>query len=241
MQSVFVYFCTFAIFNNNISWPAGYGLDDKLFLGSVIACYGITVANLTVATNILNWTWIAWVVMTFELVAVFLYLIIYGSIRSLPDLYDYWRILFGNLDFWLGLFLVCTCCVGPSIGSRLFWRTFFPRDVDIVREIEVYGLPVPEDKALGGGGIAEAEAVLHGTLHNRGPGQDAISLIQDGLEQSSTPHLPEQAIEPTSKTTISRRMSVYSTLSRKSETYTGYAFDKTDPTTEKPEDIVSEV
>ena len=197
-----------------------------MFMGAVIACYGITVANLTVGTNILNWTWIAWVVMSFELIAVFLYLIVYGSIKSVPDLYDYWRIIFANLNFWLGLMLVVVCCVAPNIGAKLYLRIFHPQDFDIVREMEVLGLPIAHPEYLAEEDKAEAVFLtsrrsMHGPSHGGSPEEAAhVRYGEDGVSHSS-------AEDERRRTT--RRMSVYSTLSHKSGTYAGFAFDKTDP------------
>lgn len=227
LQSVFVYFFVYAIFCGNIFYKAGWPLEDKLFIGAAIAGYAITVSNLTVGSNILNWTWIAWVVIILEVLSVYLYLLAYGSIQSLPELYGYWRILFGTLDFWVGLFLVVVCSLAPSTCSKVIQRTWRPRDVDVVRELQLYNLPLPGD----GRTATQAEAVLTGKPTPKEqemakkPTSPHVSYPQ-GLEQG----YPAADISmPRGSRSLSRRMSVYSTLSRKSETYAGFAFDKTDP------------
>ncbi|CAI2167189.1 19988_t:CDS:2 [Funneliformis geosporum] len=132
-QSAVCFFVPFGLFQYGASHATGLtnnGLDD---LGTLVAGAVVVTTNLYVGINIMNWTWLAFVVICISILSFYVWVEFY-SIWASIGFFRMDLILFSELDFWLGILLAVFISILPRFTVKYLHKSYYPTDTDIIRE-----------------------------------------------------------------------------------------------------------
>ncbi|KAJ1963195.1 phospholipid transporting ATPase, partial [Dispira parvispora] len=112
------------------------GLDDAELneMGTVVSVGVVCVANLYVAINMMNWTWIVPVVTVLSTLSFSLFLGVYCRL-NVSALYLIDTQVYTQGNFYFVVALVIVVCMFPRLFGKFVHENFFPNDVHIVREV----------------------------------------------------------------------------------------------------------
>lgn len=139
-QSVICFYAGYFLFNQ-VESKTGQAVDHQIF-GTGVAMFVIVSVNLFVGTNIRNWTWMVFVAVFVSFVGFFAYVAVYAQFK-VSAAHRVERRMFGSGAFWIGLVAVAIMCLLPRLTLRAWYTTFWPSDLDIIRERQKYGLGPP--------------------------------------------------------------------------------------------------
>lgn len=134
-QSVLVFWSSYLLF-----WPAntvthnGLGVDDVKRMGVYVAVCAVIVVNLYVLFNTYRWDWLTLLIQAISILFFFFWTGVWTSSPSSVYFYKGAEEVFGQLSFWVLLFVTVVICLLPRFTFKSAQKVFFPRDVDIVRE-----------------------------------------------------------------------------------------------------------
>ncbi|KAJ1993758.1 phospholipid transporting ATPase [Dimargaris cristalligena] len=147
-QSLVCVLIPFYVYNLTASAHSS-GLDDTELneVGTIISIGVVCAANLYVALNTMNWTWIIPVVVTLSTLSLSLFLGIYCQL-DVSALYHMDVQIYTQGNFYFVLAIVLILCMLPRFFIKFISQTFFPSDADIVREVvhlysRLYSRPSP--------------------------------------------------------------------------------------------------
>lgn len=103
--------------------------------GTTAAIYCITIVVLFTAFNIKLWTVIPLIAVLFSILSAIAFTIFMSSVNISMNLQGLAPVIFKELRFWLGLFLLSCICFIPRAAYRLYQIMEHPSNHDIVREI----------------------------------------------------------------------------------------------------------
>ncbi|RKP39749.1 hypothetical protein BJ085DRAFT_13927, partial [Dimargaris cristalligena] len=134
-QSLVCVLIPFYVYNLTASAHSS-GLDDTELneVGTIISIGVVCAANLYVALNTMNWTWIIPVVVTLSTLSLSLFLGIYCQL-DVSALYHMDVQIYTQGNFYFVLAIVLILCMLPRFFIKFISQTFFPSDADIVREV----------------------------------------------------------------------------------------------------------
>lgn len=113
---------------------SGRGLNDNRQMGVFIANAAVVVVNTYVLMNMYRWDWIIVLVTVISTLLIFAWTGIYTSFTASFQFYKAATECYGTLTFWVTTLLIVILCLLPRFASKAIQKTFFPRDIDIVRE-----------------------------------------------------------------------------------------------------------
>ncbi|KAL7750740.1 phospholipid transporting ATPase [Sorochytrium milnesiophthora] len=134
-QSLVAYFCVQYLYWDATVSPSGYD-TDHYEMGTVMAMYAITTANLYFCLTIRNWTWITLVMSGLNICLFPIYVWLYAALPPSSPIAGLHQRLLPNPSFWLGLVVVLVIALLPRFLATYISTTYYPDDVDIVRERE---------------------------------------------------------------------------------------------------------
>ncbi|CAG8454936.1 14685_t:CDS:1 [Funneliformis caledonium] len=132
-QSIVCFFIPFGLFQYGSSHVTGLtnnGLDD---LGTLVAGAVVVTTNLYVGLNIMNWSWLAFVVICISILSFYIWVEFY-SIWASIGFFRMDLILFSEIDFWLGILLATFISILPRFTVKYLHKSYWPTDTDIIRE-----------------------------------------------------------------------------------------------------------
>ncbi|KAI1181113.1 hypothetical protein F4777DRAFT_2583 [Nemania sp. FL0916] len=134
-QSVITFFIPYLVVYNTPS-IAGNGKDvsERLRLGAYIAHPAVITINLYILINTYTWDWLTVLIIVISDLIIFLWTGAYTSSTFAGTFYGAAPQIYGELSFWIVLFLVPLLCIAPRYASKAMQKVFWPYDVDIIRE-----------------------------------------------------------------------------------------------------------
>lgn len=197
-QSLVIFFVNYGAFHN---WISGEGRSVDLYImGTSTALNAIIIVNVYHWLHLRRWNWIATLLMFLSMAAAFIYLPIYTAFpgTALSGLGNtIWQLGL----FWLVLLLNIVICFLPNISVKYIARMLWPKDIDIVREVEKYHKNTDHVVQDEGGGVSGVSAAIHKQtgLVKRKLTQENLHLnqfIQHRRSQSlvASPRLSHQAV-----------------------------------------------
>jgi hypothetical protein len=107
---------------------------DNLEIGTTMAIACVTMANLFIGFNMKSWTIIHHVTVWASIALMYIYVAVY-SLLPFSSVYGFEEVVYGGAVFWLCIALIIVVAFLPRYIYRYCQRTFYPRDVDIIREL----------------------------------------------------------------------------------------------------------
>ncbi|CAG8515290.1 11234_t:CDS:10 [Ambispora gerdemannii] len=228
-QSVICFFIPFATMHYGSSHANGLDNNGLQQLGTLIAGTVVVTVNLYVGLNILSWTWMMFVVIGLSILSFYAWAEFYSLFVS----FAFFRVdqfLYTEVDFWLTISLAVLLSILPRFTIKYLHKTYWPIDVDIVRE-QVYRLKKPKHRKKQGRSreIPEEDQIpiaprktddSSGTQHE----------YPDSDSEQEMPAPPSPKLEPTTPSTFARTVSLRSEDqllfmdSGKRQSFTGFAF-----------------
>ncbi|KAL7748762.1 phospholipid transporting ATPase [Sorochytrium milnesiophthora] len=158
-QSLVSYFCGQYLYWDATVSPSGYD-TDHFEMGTVMAMYAITTTNIYICMTLRNWTWITFVSSFLNIIVFPMYVWFYSVYSETSPIYGFDQRLLPNPAFWLSLAVVLVIALLPRIIIMYVMTTYFPEDVDIVREIELRGGQTAADEEEAGIRAADSQTDL---------------------------------------------------------------------------------
>jgi phospholipid-translocating ATPase len=235
-QSAICFFVSFGIFQFGSSHPTGLTNNGLTDLGTIVAGSVVATVNLYVGLNIMNWTWMAFVIIILSILSFYAWVEFYSIWAS----FGFFRldlILFSEMDFWFGVALAVLISILPRYTVKYLHKTYWPTDTDIIREKirkekknkrQRKDLEAEEEKVP----ITSSGKVLDNSSFNT----SSITINDDMLSDNSLSDIPipkERIIPKLPKITtiqkgragsIRSEEQVYHMQSGKRQSFTGFAY-----------------
>uniref|UniRef100_A0A0D6QTP4 Phospholipid-transporting ATPase n=1 Tax=Araucaria cunninghamii TaxID=56994 RepID=A0A0D6QTP4_ARACU len=107
-------------------------------IGSLWTIAVVVLVNLTLAMDILSWTWITHIALWGSIIATWICLVIVDSIPELPNYGTIYHVLTWG-SYWLNLILIICLALLPRFVVKIIKQRFWPSDIQIARELEIKG------------------------------------------------------------------------------------------------------
>ena len=137
-QSVIVYYGVVSFILEGASDPRGYVVDKQL-AGTVIAIACVLIVNIYMGICTFSWTWITHLCVYASIASFFIFYFIYESDRE-SLAYGVGGIMFTEPSVYFGIVLIVVTALLPRIAIKAIQQYFFPRDTDVIQEIQKYQL-----------------------------------------------------------------------------------------------------
>ncbi|KAJ3571132.1 hypothetical protein NPX13_g5488 [Xylaria arbuscula] len=136
-QSVITFFIPYLVVANTTT-IAGNGKDviERQRLGAYIAHPAVITINLYILINTYTWDWLTVLIIAISDLLIFFWTGVYTSADAgfASTFYGTAAQIYGELSFWIVLFLTPLICIAPRYASKALQKVFWPYDVDIIRE-----------------------------------------------------------------------------------------------------------
>ncbi|KAJ2986645.1 hypothetical protein NUW58_g4927 [Xylaria curta] len=134
-QSVITFFIPYLVVANTPT-IAGNGKDviERQRLGAYIAHPAVITINLYILINTYSWDWLTVLIIAISDLLIFFWSGVYTSSTFAGTFYGTAAQIYGELSFWVVLFLTPLICIAPRYASKALQKVFWPYDVDIIRE-----------------------------------------------------------------------------------------------------------
>ncbi|CAI4058117.1 hypothetical protein SKDZ_04G3180 [Saccharomyces kudriavzevii ZP591] len=135
-QSVICFFFPYLVYHKNmIVTDNGMGLDHRYFVGVFVTAIAVTSCNLYVFMEQYRWDWFCWLFIALSLLVFYGWTGIWTSSSSSNEFYKGAARVFGQPAFWAVLFVGVLFCLLPRFTIDCIFKIFYPRDIEIVREM----------------------------------------------------------------------------------------------------------
>ncbi|ORZ32831.1 hypothetical protein BCR44DRAFT_1439375 [Catenaria anguillulae PL171] len=184
-QSLVCYFVGYFLYTDGVMSYHAWGSAGHYEVGTAMAMYAITTANVYIALNLKSWSWIMAVGVPLNLVLFPLYVWVYSIYSADSPIAGLEFALLRSPSFWFSVPLATFLCVIPRVCLE-YWRVnYYPADVELVRKIpmgEVAG-DVPSATAHSGIGHWLHRLWHHPSVH----GESAEHLQDEEVELRPRP------------------------------------------------------
>ncbi|KAL5118976.1 phospholipid transporting ATPase [Pleosporales sp. CAS-2024a] len=134
-QSLIAFFFVYAIYQpGTFVTESGLDLSEYRRMGIYAICAAVTSANIYVLYNSYRWDWLMLLIIAISTLLVWMWTGIYTSFTSSAQFYRAGAQVFGTLNFWAYFMLAVIAALLPRFIFKFTQKTYFPLDVDIIRE-----------------------------------------------------------------------------------------------------------
>jgi phospholipid-translocating ATPase len=133
---VLVFWSTYLLFApaTGVTWN-GLGVDDIRRMGVYVAANAVLIVNAYVLFNTYRWDWLTLLIQFISTVFFFFWTGVWTSSASSSQVFYHGAAqVFGQLSFWVLLFVTVVICLLPRFAVKSLQKVYYPRDVDIIRE-----------------------------------------------------------------------------------------------------------
>ncbi|ORX47116.1 phospholipid-translocating P-type ATPase [Piromyces finnis] len=141
-ESLIAYFFGYFIYRETSTSPNGYDSGQEV-MGNCVAFLLIICINIVMAVNTYNWTSITIGSLVFTIVVWVGFVFYYASSPSSLT-YGIITRLFGEPAFYLITPIYFVLALAPRYIKKYIQVTYLPNDVDIIREVNKYRIPIPD-------------------------------------------------------------------------------------------------
>ncbi|KAI5475468.1 phospholipid-translocating ATPase [Pseudohyphozyma bogoriensis] len=138
-QAVICFFVPYLVYNNSTTHSVNGHDFSMVEFGTTVAACCVTSADLFVGMGIRAWTWMVFVVIIFSTLSIYIWVAIYSQFEVFTFQYEI-NYLYTTLPFWTSLVISLFICILPKYLFKYVQAAYFPRDADIVREMQVLGM-----------------------------------------------------------------------------------------------------
>jgi len=110
-------------------------VNDVWIASTAMYSFLVVVVNIRISLDTCTWNWISFLFMFLSIFAWFMFAIIYSAIISItPNMFYVGQRVFGDINFWLLMFLAPAVCNLPDVARRYWRRMYYPDLLDIIAE-----------------------------------------------------------------------------------------------------------
>lgn len=134
-QSVVCFFAPFLLFSPTRSVTTnGNDIKDQERFGIYVGCAAIFVINFYILLNSYRWDWLLVLVTAISISLIWFWTGVYSAFQSSSYFYKAGAEVFSQPSFWALTALSIVVCLLPRFAIKVIQKTYFPYDVDIIRE-----------------------------------------------------------------------------------------------------------
>jgi phospholipid-translocating ATPase len=201
-QSLVCFYFVYELFESGIFVTAnGLDLAEYRRMGIYAATAAVCAANIYVLYNSYRWDWLMLLIIVISTLLVWLWTGIYTSFTSSGQFYKAGSEVYGNLNFWAYLMVAVIACLLPRFIFKFTQKTYFPLDVDIIREQVKQGkfdylqtttsyLPPPPEKVAPKQELVDADATKYKAANADAADEDVRPIYPPSVAPTATTHNP---------------------------------------------------
>lgn len=202
-QSLIAFYFVYEIFEaGTFATESGLDLAEYRRMGIYAATAAVCAANIYVLYNSYRWDWLMLLIIVISTLLVWTWTGIYTSFTSSAQFYKAGAEVYGNINFWAYLLVAVIACLLPRFIFKYAQKTYFPLDVDIIREQVQQGkfdylrnttsyLPPPPSKvAADKAEPADADATKYKAANAEPADEDVRPIYPPSVAPTATTHNP---------------------------------------------------
>lgn len=202
-QSLICFYFVYGLFDHGIFVTAsGLDLAEYRRMGVYAATAAVCAANIYVLYNSYRWDWLMFLIIVISTVLVWVWTGIYTSFTGSAQFYKAGAEVYGNVNFWAYLLVAVIACLLPRFLFKYAQKTYFPLDIDIIREQVKQGkfdylretksyLPPPPDAVDSKQEPSDAEVTKYKSAANtEAVEEDARPIYPPSVAPTATTHNP---------------------------------------------------
>ena len=112
----------------------GLQVNDTTRVGVYVGDAAIVVVNIYILLNIYRWDWLVLVLVSLSILLMWFWTGVYTSSTASAFFYGAAAQVYGQLSFWVTLFLTVLAALLPRFSAKAFQKIYLPYEVDIIRE-----------------------------------------------------------------------------------------------------------
>ncbi|KAI9218609.1 hypothetical protein BC828DRAFT_388135 [Blastocladiella britannica] len=136
-QSLMCYFVGYMIYSDAVVSQVGWGGADNYEVGTAMATFAITTANVYIAMYIRSWSWAMLVGIPANTLLFPLYVWGYSIYSSDSPIAGLDSVLLASAHYWVAIPLAVILCVLPRFMIEYYRVNYYPGDVDLVRQLPI--------------------------------------------------------------------------------------------------------
>jgi phospholipid-translocating ATPase len=168
-------------------------------MGVYAATAAVSAANIYVLYNSYRWDWLMLLIIVISTLLVWFWTGVYTSFTSSAQFYKAGAEVYGNVNFWAYLFVAVIACLLPRFIFKVVQKTYFPLDVDIIREQVKLGkfdylrqttsyLPPPPEKVGGSQQPSDVDAAKYKAANADIADEDVRPIYPPSVAPTATTH-----------------------------------------------------
>ena len=202
-QSLIAFYFVYEIFEaGTFATESGLDLAEYRRMGIYAATAAVCAANIYVLYNSYRWDWLMLLIIVISTLLVWTWTGIYTSFTSSAQFYKAGAEVYSNINFWAYLLVAVIACLLPRFIFKYAQKTYFPLDVDIIREQVQQGkfdylrtttsyLPPPPSKvAADTAEPADADATKYKAANADTADEDVRPIYPPSVAPTATTHNP---------------------------------------------------
>lgn len=139
-QSVICFFFPYLAYHKNmVVTENGLGLDHRYFVGVFVTAIAVTSCNFYVFMEQYRWDWFCGLFICLSLAVFYGWTGIWTSSSSSNEFYKGAARVFAQPAYWAVLFVGVLFCLLPRFTIDCIRKIFYPKDIEIVREMWLRG------------------------------------------------------------------------------------------------------
>ena len=139
-QSVICFFFPYLVYRKNmIVTSNGLGLDHRYYVGVLVTAIAVVSCNIYIFMEQYRWDWFCALFVAVSILVFFGWSGIWTSSSSSNEFFKGAARIFGQPMFWALLFVGVLFCLLPRFTFDAIKKTFYPRDIEIIREMWLRG------------------------------------------------------------------------------------------------------
>lgn len=199
-QSLIAFFFVYEIFQGG-RFVTGNGLDlvEYRRMGIYALTAAVCSANIYVLYNSYRWDWLMLLIILISTALVWTWTGIYTSFTGSAQFYKAGAEVYGTLSFWVYLLVAVVSALLPRFIFKVVQKTYFPLDVDIIREQVSQGkfeylkestsyIPPPPEQIIAK--PADADATKYKAANAEPADEDVRPMYPPSVAPTATTHNP---------------------------------------------------
>jgi phospholipid-translocating ATPase len=201
-QSLIAFYFVYELFaSGTFVTLNGLDLAEYRRMGIYAATAAVMAANLYVMYNSYRWDWLMLLIIAISTLLVWFWTGVYTSFTSSAQFYKSAAEVYGQLNFWAYLLVAVVACLLPRFIFKFTQKTYFPLDVDIIREQVRQGkfdylrdntsfIPPPPEKVAPQEPAADADPAKYKAANAEPVDEDVRPIYPPSVAPTATTHNP---------------------------------------------------
>lgn len=201
-QSLVAFYFVYELFEGGVFVTAnGLDLAEYRRMGIYAATAAVMAANIYVLYNSYRWDWLMLLIIVISTLLVWFWTGVYTSFTSSAQFYKSAAEVYGNLNFWAYLLVAVFACLLPRFIFKFVQKTYFPLDVDIIREQVKQGkfdylrqttsyIPPPPEKVVDKKEPVDPDAAKYKAANADVADEDVRPIYPPSVAPTATTHNP---------------------------------------------------